>query len=57
MNVAAADQIATEQLGGWRFGTRGELRALARLLHPGEQVLGMALGTIGNWSGRLFVAT
>jgi hypothetical protein len=57
VTAAAADQMATEQLGGWRLGARGELRALARLLRPGEQVLGVALGTIGNWRGRLFVAT
>ena len=57
MNAAAGDRVAAEQLGGWRFGTRGEIRALARLLHSGEQVLGMAVGTVGNWRGRLFVAT
>ena len=57
MNVAIGHDLAIEQLGGWRFGARGELRALARLLGPGEQVRSMALGSIGNWRGRLFVAT
>jgi Bacterial PH domain len=57
VNVAVGHETAIEQLGGWRFGARGELRAVARLLGPGEQVLGMALGSIGNWRGRLFVAT
>jgi Bacterial PH domain len=50
-------EVAGDQLGGWRFGARGELRALPRLLRSDERVLGMALGTIGNWSCRLFVAT
>jgi hypothetical protein len=49
--------MAADQLGGWRFGARGELRALPRLLGSEERVLGMALGWIGNWHGRLFVAT
>jgi hypothetical protein len=57
VNVAVGHETAIEQLGGWRLGARGELRALARILGPGEQVLGMALGSIGNWRGRLFVAT
>lgn len=52
-----AREMAADELGSWRLGARGELRALPRLLRSGERVLGMALGCIGNWSGRLLVAT
>jgi Bacterial PH domain len=57
VTVASGREVAADQLGGWRFGARGELRALPRLLRSDERVLGMALGSIGNWSCRLFVAT
>jgi hypothetical protein len=56
-SAASGREVAADQLGGWRFGARGELRALPRLLRGDERVLGMALGTIGTWSCRLFVAT
>jgi hypothetical protein len=48
--------VAADQLGGWRLGASGELRALSRLLGSDERVLGMALGSIATLSCRLFVA-
>ncbi len=57
MNAAVGRTLAADQLGVLRFGVRDELRALPRLLHSGEEVLGLAAGTVGNWSDRLFVAT
>ena len=50
-------ELPADQLGRWRFAVRGELRALPRLLRGDEPVLTMALGSIGLWKGRLFVAT
>jgi Bacterial PH domain len=57
MGAGVGRKTGVEQLGGYRFGARGELRALPRLLRGEEQVLGMVLGSVGNWRGRLFVAT
>ena len=57
MSAASARDVAADQLGGWRFALRGELRALPRLLRNDERVVSVATGTVGNWKGRLFVAT
>jgi hypothetical protein len=57
MSGAVGRTTGVEQLGGWRFGARAELRALPRLLGSEEHVLGMVLGSVGNLKGRLFVAT
>jgi hypothetical protein len=57
MKVAVGHQTGADQLGRWRFGARGELRALPRFVRRDEPVVAMALGSVGAWKGRLFVAT
>ena len=57
MSAGLGHETGAEQLGGWRLGARGELRALPGLLGSEEQVLGMVVGSVGTWRGRLFVAT
>jgi hypothetical protein len=48
VDASVINEIASEQLGGLRRFTRGELRALPSFLHAKEQVVVMAVGTVGR---------